>query len=136
MNSTDAAAMIRDFESGVYPKENWTHQAHFIMAFWYCFHQPIPGAIRSIKNGIKHYNICVGGQNTDDAGYHETITVFFTRQVIQFLSQSKDLDDIDQLLEDLLAQPFLKKDFMLNYYSKERLMGRDARKRWVEPDIR
>jgi len=135
MNSIAAAAMIRDFELGIYPKEKWSHQAHFIMAFWYCYHKPIPEAIRSIKEGIKHYNVSVGGHNTADAGYHETITVFFTRQVIGFLSQAADAADIDSLLEELLAQPFLEKDHMLNYYKKETLMSREARKQWVEPDL-
>ena len=135
MNRTIAAAMIRDFELGKYPKEKWTHQAHFVMAFWYCYHQPLPQAIRSIKDGIRHYNVCVGGQNTEDSGYHETITVFYTREVVRFLSHSSSLEDVDQLLENLLEQPFLKKDYLSNFYTRETLMGREARARWVEPDI-
>ena len=79
MIAAEAKELIQQFESCELPKEKWTHEAHFVMALWYCWHQPLPLAIQSIKEGIKRYNLSIGGANTDHSGYHETITVFYTR---------------------------------------------------------
>jgi hypothetical protein len=104
------------------------------MALWYCSHQPLPLAIQSIKEGIKKYNISVGGVNTDDAGYHETITLFYTRLIIQYLLQSNDAGCFETIFNQLDDQAFLAKDFPLQYYSKELLMSKEARKNWTAPD--
>ena len=79
MTIEQAKELVAQFEMCSLPKEKWTHEAHFVMALWYCSHQPIPLAMQSIRNGIKKYNVSIGGANTDDSGYHETITVFYTR---------------------------------------------------------
>lgn len=134
MNPASVKEMIQQFEEGTYPKEMWTHHAHFVMAFWYCYHQPLRTAIRSIKEGIKKYNISVGGKNTDDAGYHETITVFYITQITQFLVHADESAGLDELLFQLDHQPFLAKEYPYKFYSKEILMGKEARKSWVAPD--
>jgi len=134
MNAATLQQIIEQFEAGTYPKEQWTHRAHFEMALWYCYHQPLPQAILSIKEGIKNYNIKTGGQNTEDSGYHETITMFYTRQIIHFLARTGEGLTLDELLAQLDLQPFLVKDYPFNFYSKEVLMSKEARKRWVAPD--
>jgi hypothetical protein len=88
MTIEQAKDLVTQFEECSLPKERWTHEAHFVMALWYCSHQPVPVALQSIRNGIKKYNVSVGGANTDDAGYHETITVFYTRIIINYLLKS------------------------------------------------
>jgi len=126
--------MIQQFEAGTYPKEQWTHYSHFVMALWYCYHQPLQTAIRSIKEGIKKYNISVGGKNTDEAGYHETITVFYISQIMQFLVHEDESAGLEDLLTQLEYQPFLTKEYPYKFYSKDTLMSKEARKRWVAPD--
>jgi hypothetical protein len=77
MTLNEAKELISQFEACKLPKEKWTHEAHFVMALWYCSHQPLPIAIQSIKErSIKRYNISVGGANNDDAGYHERSPFF------------------------------------------------------------
>jgi len=135
MTVEQAKELVAQFERCSLPKEKWTHEAHFVMAFWYCSHQPIPLAMQSIRNGIKKYNVSVGGANTDDSGYHETITVFYTRIIINCLLKKNSTQNFEQKLAGLFQQPFLAKDFPLQYYSKNLLMSKDARKQWIAPDI-
>ena len=135
MTAVEAKELIQQFESGEFPKEKWTHEAHFVMALWYCFHQPLPIALQSIKEGIKRYNISIGGANTDHSGYHETITVFYTRVIINYLLKEDNSSHFENKLAGLWQQEFLKKDFPFNYYSKQLLMSKEARKDWVAPDI-
>ena len=135
MTLNEAKELIDQFEACKLPKGKWTHEAHFVMALWYCSHQPLPLAIESIKEGIKKYNISVGGANTDDAGYHETITVFYTKLIINYILQGDPCHPFENRLTGLLQQSFLLKEFPLRYYTRELLMSKNARKNWTPPDI-
>lgn len=134
ITATEAKELVHQFENGSLPKEKWTHEAHFVMALWYCCQQPLPQAIESIKEGIKKYNVSVGGENTDHSGYHETITVFYIRQIINYVLQTCADKPFESKLKELWQQEFLKKDFPLTYYSRELLMSKEARKNWLAPD--
>jgi hypothetical protein len=136
MTTNEAEELIYQFENGELPKEKWTHEAHFVMALWYCCRLPLPQAIESIKEGIKKYNIRSGGENTDHSGYHETITVFYTRHIINYLLQTDVNKQFESKLNGLWQQEFLKKDFPLEYYSRELLRSKEARKKWVAPDVK
>jgi hypothetical protein len=135
MTPIEAKELVHQFEICQLPKEKWTHEAHFVMALWYCSHQPLPLAIQSIKEGIKKYNTSVGGTNTDDSGYHETITVFYTKLIIDYLLQVDPGDSFERKLTAFLQQSFLAKDFPLRYYTKQVLMSKEARKKWIQPDL-
>lgn len=131
MKNIELKELIAGFEDGTYPKEKWTHLAHFYMALWYCYHFPLPDAVIRIRNGIRHYNEAVGGQNTDHSGYHETITMFYIIQVSSYLVTNRK--DWLQLLEELPKQDFINKEFISQFYSKEQLAHPDCRKHWIAP---
>ena len=135
MTAKEAKELVHQFENGGLPKEKWTHEAHFIMALWYCCQQPLPQAIESIKEGIKKFNSSVGGENTDHSGYHETITVFYTRHIINYVLQTGADKQFESKLNGLWQQEFLKKDFPFKYYSRELLKSKEARKNWLAPDL-
>ena len=134
MKSEEAEKLIAEFEKGTLPKEKWTHHAHFVMALWYCYHLPLPVAIVRIKEGIRQYNIATGGMNTDDAGYHETITLFYVYVINHYIIHFPGNNNLDKLLAELNDQPFIAKDFPLQFYSRELLMSSQARKKWILPD--
>ena len=135
MTTEQAIELVKQFETCSLPKEQWTHEAHFVMALWYCCHQPLPLAMQSIREGIRKYNTSVGGENTDDSGYHETITCFYTRVIINYILSNDRTQRFENILTRLFHQPFLAKDFPLQYYSKELLMSAEARREWMAPDI-
>jgi len=135
MTVEQAKDLVSQFETCSLPKEKWTHESHFVMALWYCSHLPIPVAMQSIRNGIIKYNVSVGGANTDDSGYHETITVFYTIMIINYILKNNPTANFEHKLAGLFQQSFIARDFPLNYYSKNLLMSKDARKQWIAPDI-
>jgi len=135
MTTEQAKELVKQFETCSLPKEKWTHEAHFVMALWYCSHQPLPLALQSIREGIRKYNISIGGANTDHSGYHATITGFYARVIINYLLTNHRTQRFENILPSLFQQPFLVKDFPLQYYSKELLMSKEARREWVPPDI-
>jgi len=134
MTLDKAASMVAQFERGTLPKEKWTHAAHVIMAAWYCAGTPIPEAVGKIREGIKRYNVSVGGKNTDSSGYHETITLFFATTIARYLITTGVCELTDESLAVFLTQPFFAHDYIFQFYSKELLMSTRARRSWVEPD--
>lgn len=127
--------LVAGFEDCTLPKEEWTHAAHFVMALWYCTTLPLPAAIQQIRNGIIKYNVIIGGKNTDTSGYHETITVFFTTRVSDYVLTNGITSLTDEVITEFLQQPFLEKDYIYRYYSRELLESRDARLSWASPDL-
>lgn len=129
-----AAWLVAQFEKGSLPKSAWTHTAHFVVAFWYCTQYPLPQAIEKITTGIKAYNVASGGQNTDESGYHETITLFYITIICNYLVSEGVPALTDEALAVFLQQPFLAKDFIYRFYSVPLLKSRQARQKWVAPD--
>jgi hypothetical protein len=135
MTSEKAAWLVDQFEKGTLPKELWTHTAHFVVAFWYCTQYPLPQAIEKTTTGIKAYNVASGGQNTDESGYHDTITLFYISIISFYLVREKVSALTDEALVAFLQQPFLAKDFIYLFYSVSLLKSKQARQRWIAPDI-
>jgi hypothetical protein len=129
-----AAWLVEQFEKGSLPKEQWTHSAHFVVAFWYCTQYPLPQAIKKITTGIKAYNVASGGQNTEDSGYHETITLFYITVISGYLVTEEVSALTDEALAVFLQQSFLAKDFIYLFYSVPLLKSKQARQGWVAPD--
>jgi hypothetical protein len=130
MTLKDALLLIRQFEDCSLPKEEWTHAAHFIMAGWYCTRLPLPLAMDKIRSGIRNYNECV---NPGAIGYHETITVFYTMTIANYLLTAGISELTDDTLSAFLQQPFFEKDYLHRFYSQDVLAGAAARSTWIKP---
>ena len=116
------------------PKAEWTHAAHFALALWLLRHREsvltiIPGIIRA-------YNEATGVQNTDASGYHETITLASVRAAASFAAGFAADHPVFDLTNRLMASELGRSDWLLAYWSKERLFTPQARREWVEPDLK
>lgn len=131
MKQKDLRLLIRQFEDCSLPKEDWTHAAHFFMAGWYCTQLPLPMAIEKIRTGIRTYNACV---NPGAVGYHETITVFYTMTIANYLLTAGISELTDASLTVFLQQPFFAKDYLSRFYTPEVLASAEARSTWVPPN--
>ena len=127
------AAFIDGFENGTYPKAMWTHQAHVVMAAHYLTSHPVCEATRIIRGRIPAYNVAQGGQNTDDSGYHETLTIFWIWVVAGFLAS---LPEGTPRLEMIgaTAERFGKaSSFHKKFYEHNVIGDVEARRSWVPP---
>jgi hypothetical protein len=113
------------------PKINWTHAAHFATALWLIE----TGAGSTVPAVIRAYNDSIGVANTDNSGYHETITQASMRAADTFRNARKHLP-LFRVCNDLLVSYLGRSDWLLIYWSREVLFSIEARKVWVEPDIR
>ena len=91
-------------------------------------------ALCFLRSGIISYNIASGGENTPEKGYHETLTIFWTHIIHDFV-KSRDLPLVD-MVNEFLNSEFASRELPMKYYSKELLFSLKARATWVEPDKR
>lgn len=118
------------------PRERWTHEAHLAACLTILRERPGIIAERDLPGIIASYNEAVGGQNTDDAGYHETITQLYIRAVRAYLAAVDRGQPLVVLVNRLLASAMGLRRFPLAYYSRTRLFSVEARRGWVDPDRR
>lgn len=115
------------------PKAEWTHAAHFAAAL-YLLTRPGIDAPRDMPGLIRAYNAATGGENTDTAGYHETITQASLRAARHALDAAPHAP-LARVLADLLAGPCGRSDWLLAHWSREVLFSVDARRHWRDPDL-
>jgi len=117
-----------------FPVVRFHHREHCLAAAY--FLKSLPGTDWRIEfpHIIRRYNVAMGGANTDDAGYHETITQFYIDAIEDFL-RGHDGESVLEACAALLQSPIVQSDFALRFYSRERLFTREARRRYLEPDL-
>lgn len=117
------------------PKARWTHAAHFAAALWLMASGPDLAAERDMPGFIRAYNEATGVANTDTQGYHETITQASLRAARSFLRQDPRRS-LFATCNALMASPFGQSAWLLAYWSRPILFSVEARRRWVEPDLK
>ena len=83
-------ALIDRFEKQELPKVEWTHEAHLVMAIWYMTHYDAKEALDRCRVNITLHNESVGTPNTDDEGYHESITKFWLWVAGKFIADQPE----------------------------------------------
>jgi len=132
MDIDDLAAR---FEACTVPKTEWTHIAHLCVGLWHVQRYGENEALTRLRQGIRRLNESHGGVNSDTNGYHETITAAYVQLLSQFLERGAAGLALADRAAELLDGPLAGKDVLLAFYTRERLMSKEARARWVEPDV-
>jgi hypothetical protein len=117
------------------PKSAWTHAAHFATTLWLIGSRPEIDVARELPGMIRAFNEAKGGANTDTSGCHETITQASVRAARRFLAESPPRG-LFATCNALMESPLGDTDWLLEYWSRERLFSVEARRVWVGPDIR
>ena len=130
MTDAEIEAFIGSFEEGTLPRSEWTHQRHLVMALWYLRQHGREVAAGLIRDGIRRYNERQGNHT----GYHETITLAWIAVIDRFLSQKRPGTPVSALAAELLDECGAR-DYLLRFYSRERLFSDEARGRWLGPDL-
>jgi len=129
----DIERIGRGLEDRTLPKAEWTHVAHFAAAFW-LLADASRDAYGRMPDLIRAYNEACGVANTDSSGYHETITLASLRAAESWLAAHADVP-LDAALGTFLGTPLGRSDWLLRYWSRERLFSAAARREWQPPDL-
>jgi hypothetical protein len=135
----DSEAVLQKFvetwKAGALPKSAWTHAAHVAMAAYFAFDHAMEATFAIMKAGILHHNTCVGTPNTEDNGYHETLTRFWSTEIGAFVRSGHFLSRLEAVRAAVTV--FGKeRDRYQAFYSFDVVRDRRARREWVEPDRR
>ena len=118
------------------PRTEWTHAAHFASALWLMRYRPDLDAAATMPGLIRAYNESVGRVNDDTGGYHETITLASLKAARGVLGTYPPDMPVHRIANALLSTNLADPNWLLEYWSRERLMSAQARRQWVEPDLK
>ncbi|MDY7101776.1 MAG: hypothetical protein S0880_11365 [Actinomycetota bacterium] len=127
----DPRLVATGVERLTWPKARWDHRAHLAAGAWWV-HRLGPGALGHARRSIRRYNEATGGENTADAGYHETITAYYLAALAAVIGETEPTAD---RLGDLGDHELLGPRAPLRFWSAELLMSRAARASWIDPDV-
>ena len=117
------------------PVAEWTHGAHLCAGTGFWYDQGLGDAEATMPDAIREYNLSVGTQNTDQAGYHHTITLFYLRVIARELANRRD-ETIGALATSVLNSPIADRAYPHRFYSKPVLFSVEARRDWLAPDLK
>lgn len=127
-------AFLQRFLNCELRREEWTHRAHIGMCAALVLQQQRQSALPIIRSTIPRLNEAMGGINSDNAGYHETLTVFWVDRidaVLRRLPQHfRNLDKVRAVVEAYGEVRRLDRA----YYTFDVLASVEARKTWIPPD--
>ena len=129
----DILDLVHAFERASVPRDEWKHAEHLIVALYYVSHYDIETATEKMRSGI--LNLLANGFNIDlakEMPYHETITVFWIRTIAAFQASSNGKPIAEKIVE--MVKRF-DKEYLLSFYTRERLFSDEARARYIEPDL-
>ena len=116
------------------PRTDWTHAAHFAAALWLMRYRPGLNAAQTLPGLIRADNESVGRVNDETGGYHETITLASLRAARGILDAYPPEMPVYRIVNALMATNLADPNWLLEYWSRERLMSVEARRTWLEPD--
>lgn len=124
--------IVQAFEKGTLPGNQWTHQAHLKVGLWYALNHNYEQALLKMRNGIQFYNNITGIPNTENRGYHETMTQFWLKTLYQFIEECGCTNYV-KLLEKLFESEYSSKNYPLRFYTKEEIASTKARAIYLAP---
>ena len=128
-------AFVALWRDGKLPAKDFTHAAHILVGAWHLTHMPYADALAAMREGIPRFNVAAGGANTEDSGYHETLTCFWVKLIAAYLATLPGA--IPLTLVTTAVEHFnARRDWFKDYYSFDVPKSREARRRWVEPDLK
>ena len=127
-------ALIAGFEDGTWPIGQWTHAAHLAMAT--CYILEGGSALDRLRANIPRYNVSQGDTNTEDSGYHETLTCFWYTVIRDFIATLPAGLDRLATAREVVAEFAPKRDLFRQYYDFDVVKSREARAKWIPPTAR
>lgn len=127
--TADDEQFLASFETGQIANRDFHHRDHLRLAWIQIRRLGLERALESVTAAIRQFAARHGHADR----YHDTMTRFWLRAVALGIYHHPDLT-----FEGLLAAELhlLDKNLPYVHWSRERMAGDQARRQWVEPDLR
>ena len=134
-SQTALAAFVAEWRGLTLPAKAWTHGAHIMVAAWLLTQLPEAEAREAMRRTIPRYNEATGGVNTTDSGYHETLTCFWMAKLSAFFRRRPAEETAIEKVRLAVEHFGQRRDWHTEHYSFDVVKSREARARWIEPDL-
>jgi hypothetical protein len=126
--------VVRGFEDCTTPDSEFNHHAHLIVALSYLHlsRLTIKEAAERMRMGLYRF---LDHHGHDRQKYNETITLFWIKLVHSFLDRTNTSRRMADIANEMI-EACGNSQLIYSYYSKERLLKDEARKEWIEPDVK
>ena len=124
--------VVSDFETCRTHKDDFHHTQHLVVAIVYLESLSLQAAVKKLRESLLQF---LGHHSIDNQKYNETLTVFWLEMValeLKQLPEDSTLVDRCNSVIEVLDNPKLA----LEYYSDEVLWSEQARKAFVDPDLK
>ena len=124
--------VVRRFESCELPPADFNHREHLLVALCYLLRLNDADALDRVRARINAY---VAAHGVNPNLYHETITAFWLKRVRAYIERTGHGLNLAEMTNALSAECG-SSCLVFDYYSKELIDSDEARRGWVEPDLR
>ena len=132
-SESELQRFVDAWKAGRLPKAEWTHAAHVAMAAYFAFDHAPEATFAIMKAGILHHNTSVGTPNTEDNGYHETLTRFWAGEIGAFVRSGRFPLRLEAVRAAVAEFGGDRERFRL-FYSFDVVRDRRARRGWAAGD--
>jgi hypothetical protein len=132
-SETALQQFVERWKAGKLPKAAWTHAAHVGMAAYFAFDHALEATFAIMKAGILHHNTAVGTPNSEDEGYHETLTRFWATEIGEFVRVGRFTSRLEAV-RAAVSTFGERRDWFRLFYSFDVVRDRRARREWIVPD--
>lgn len=129
----DDETFLRQVESATWPLRHWRHREHVKVAYLYLCRYPFSVALDRMRRTIVAYNAAHQVPDNPTSGFHETITEGWMRLVYLTLCEYGPGDSAEAFLNK--HTQLLSTRALLIFYSRDRIMSAEAKRRFIEPDL-
>jgi hypothetical protein len=127
MTDAEIITLVDRLERCLLPKEEFHHRDHLTVAVVYLYAADLETAIDRMRATLKRF----AGHHHVSGLYHETLTRFWLQQVEQRLDRGLCLrESVRQIHAQLNV-----KNLPFEYYSRELINSKEAKEKWLLPDL-
>ena len=128
MTDSEILTLVDRLERCLLAKNEFHHRDHLAVAVVYLYASDFTSAIERMRASLTRFAAHHGVSGL----YHETLTCFWLQQVEMQLDREGCLRESVEKIQEQLAD----KELPFAYYSRELLKSPEARKAWLQPDLR
>lgn len=125
--------IIESFESATISRADWRHLEHMIVANHYLSENDFDAAYAKMRVGIFNLLRAFEVDLSKEMPYHETLTMFWLKTVDDFRKTKNDCSIVEMC--GAMEENF-DKDYPLKFYSRALLFSDEARKNFVDGDLK
>ena len=128
MTDAEILTLVDRLERCLLPKEEFHHRHHLAVAVVYLYAADFDTAMDRLRSSLKRF----AGHHHVTGLYHETLTRFWLQQVKMRLDRQLCLEESVRSIQAQLND----KNLAFEYYSRERINSKEAKEKWLPPDLK